>query len=75
MTTLTDEQREELQDTFEYNDLDGDGKIVQDEFVHMMEALGAGLSNEEARLGFAEIDTNDDGLIDFDEFVAWWMED
>ena len=75
MTTLTDEQREELQDTFQYNDMDGDGKIVPDEFVQMMEALGAGLSNAEARVGFAEIDSNDDGLIDFEEFVAWWMED
>ena len=30
---------------------------------------------EEAKVGFQDIDTNDDGLIDFQEFVAWWAED
>jgi Ca2+-binding EF-hand superfamily protein len=75
MTNLTEEQREELQESFEYNDFDGDGKIEPDEFVRMMQELGAGLSDRETRQGFAEIDTNDDGLIDFDEFVAWWTED
>ena len=75
MTKLTEEQREELQESFEYNDFDGDGKIEPDEFVRMMQELGAGMSDPEMRQGFAEIDTNDDGLIDFDEFVAWWLED
>jgi Ca2+-binding EF-hand superfamily protein len=74
MTKLTDERREELQESFEYNDVDGDGKIELDEFVRMMQELRAEVSNREARLGFGEIDTNDDGLIDFDEFVAWWTE-
>lgn len=75
MAKLTDEQREELQEGFEYNDFDGDGKIEFDEFVRMMQELDAGLSNREARQGFAEIDTNDDGLIDLEEFVAWWTEE
>ena len=75
MAKLTEDERDELEENFEYNDFDGDGKIEPDEFVRMMEELGAGLSEREARQGFAEIDTNDDGLIDFDEFVAWWTED
>jgi Ca2+-binding EF-hand superfamily protein len=31
------------------------------------------MSNNDIRTGFAEIDTDHDGAIEFDEFVAWWM--
>jgi hypothetical protein len=33
------------------------------------------MTEAEIRVGFDDIDTNDDGLIDFGEFVAWWTED
>jgi calmodulin len=75
MAKLTEEEREELRETFEYNDRDGDGRIQLDEFIEMLEELEAKTSDADARIGFAEIDTNDDGLIDFDEFVDWWIED
>ncbi len=74
-TDRNEEQLEELRETFEYNDRDGDGSIELDEFKVMLDELESGMSAEEARLGFRDIDTNDDGLIDFDEFVAWWAQD
>ena len=37
--------------------------------------LGHDAVFREIEIGFKDIDTNDDGLIDFDEFVAWWTED
>ena len=69
-----DEQLDELREAFEYNDRDGDGRIELEEFVLMLEELEAGMSAREARTGFNEIDSNDDGLVDFREFVAWWRE-
>jgi calmodulin len=75
MEKLSEEQREELLETFEYNDVDGDGKIQMDEFVQMLQELEWEISEREAHIGFQDIDTNDDGLIDFEEFVAWWTED
>ena len=75
MAKLTEEQLEELRETFEYNDLDADGMIELDEFLQMLEELEADTSKGDARIGFQEIDTNDDGLIDFEEFVDWWTED
>ena len=39
-----------------------------------MSALEAGLTAEECRIGFDEIDTDNDGAIDFEEFAAWWRE-
>jgi hypothetical protein len=41
----------------------------------MLEELEWEISEREAHVGFQDIDTNDDGLIDFEEFVAWWTED
>lgn len=70
---LTPEQYEELKESFEYNDLNGDGKIELDEFRRMLEALDAGVDAEEARVGFDAIDTDGDGGIEFDEFVDWWL--
>ena len=70
-----DDQLAELRETFEYNDRDADGRIGLEEFVVMLDELEAGISEREARVGFDDIDTNDDGLIDFREFAAWWRED
>jgi Ca2+-binding EF-hand superfamily protein len=33
------------------------------------------MSQEECRIGFAAIDRNRDGAIEFDEFLAWWQSD
>lgn len=75
MANLTEEQLEELRESFDYNDRDDDGQIELDEFVAMLDELGADVSDKEARIGFNDIDSNDDGLIDFDEFIAWWTDD
>jgi calmodulin/calcium-binding protein CML/plastin-2 len=75
MAKLTEDQLEELQETFEYNDLDADAMIEADEFIQMLQSLEAEITASEAHIGFQEIDTNDDGLIDFQEFVDWWTED
>ncbi len=74
-TPPTEEQLEELRETFDYNDRDDDGRIELDEFIDMLDELEAGMAEKEAKVGFNDIDTNDDGLIDFDEFVAWWTQD
>ena len=71
----SEEELDELRETFDYNDRDGDGLIEPDEFAAMLDELEADMSEAETRVGFREIDTNDDGKIDFGEFVAWWTED
>ena len=71
----SEEQLDELREAFDYNDRDGDGRIELSEFAAMLDELEADMSKQEIELGFQDIDTNDDQLIDFDEFVAWWTED
>ena len=73
MTELTPAKREELQESFDYNDPNGDGRIDYTEFVGLLEALNADIPDEQSRLGFGEIDSDRDGAIGFEEFVAWWV--
>jgi len=74
-TKPTEEELDELREAFDYNDRDTDGKIQLDEFSSMLDELEAEMSKSDIEIGFKDIDTNDDGLIDFEEFVAWWAED
>jgi len=74
-TKPTEEELDELREAFDYNDRDSDGKIQLDEFSSMLDELEAETSKSDIEIGFKDIDTNDDGLIDFEEFVAWWTED
>ena len=71
----TEEELDELREAFVYNDRDGDGRIQLDEFSARLDELEADMSAAEVEIGFKAIDTNDDGLVDFQEFVAWWGED
>ena len=71
----SEEQLDELREAFDYNDRDGDGRIELTEFSAMLDELEADMSKRETEIGFQDIDTNDDQLIDFNEFVAWWTED
>lgn len=75
MAKPSNDEIDELRETFDYNDRDGDGRIELDEFYEMLDELESDMSEREAKIGFEEIDTNDDGLIDFEEFVAWWTSD
>jgi calmodulin/calcium-binding protein CML/plastin-2 len=72
---LNEEELDELREAFDYNDRDGDGRIQLDEFSAMLDELEAEMTDGDVRIGFKDIDTNDDGLVDFEEFVAWWTED
>jgi calmodulin len=71
---LTEEEFEELEESFRYNDENSDGKIEFKEFLNMLKALEAGVSLEEARIGFHEIDSDNDGSIELDEFIDWWRD-
>jgi len=64
----------ELRENFTECDENGDGRIQYDEFVTLLNNIGAQTNEQENRLGFDEVDTDKDGSISFDEFVAWFSE-
>jgi calmodulin len=65
----------ELRKEFILADLDGDGRIDYREFQRLLQGLDADMSESEMKIGFDEVDTNRDGLIDCQEFVDWWSGD
>ncbi len=68
------EERKEVQALFAQADADDDRRINFIEFQELLENLESEMNADEARIGFDEIDTDGNGLIDSDEFLAWWQE-
>lgn len=66
---------EEIEELFEQNDTDGNGDIDFGEFTALVADLDPTMSRPVLTIGFRDIDTNKDGLINFDEFLEWWLAD
>ena len=66
---ISEEQRKELQDVFDQFDKDKDGKISGLELGNAMMSMGQNPTEEEINEMMREVDLNQDGKIDFDEFM------
>lgn len=64
----------EIREIFGHFDKNNNGKIERDEFVSLLEALDADLTEEQITAGLTELDKNENGVIDFQEFLDWWSE-
>jgi len=64
---------DEIRESFEFFDGDGDGQIDYMEFRRLLEAMGVDVTEEELDAGFAAVDQDVDGTIGFHEFAQWWM--
>lgn len=74
MKDLTSSQLEELKQSFDTVDSNGDGWIVATEFVGLLQRLDPQLSRDECLLAFEATDADGDGSISFEEFMTWWTE-
>jgi Ca2+-binding EF-hand superfamily protein len=74
MKDLTPTELEELRERFDTVDSNGDGWIVDKEFISLLQKLDADLSRDECLLAFEATDADGDGSISFEEFMGWWTE-
>jgi Ca2+-binding EF-hand superfamily protein len=69
---LSEKKVSEARKEFDYFDRDKNGQIELVEFIELLAVLSPKSKAKAAEEGFALIDTNDDGFIDFEEFLDWW---
>ena len=74
MTDTPPENKDELLRLFARFDGDGDGLIDESEFRKILQTLGEDSPDEVLSLEFAVIDANADGMAEFEEFRAWWLD-
>lgn len=48
--------------------------IDREEFEHLLDEIGAEMTDEQIAVGFAQIDTDGSGEIEFSEVVDWWKQ-
>ena len=66
---LDDEQMEEIKEAFNLFDTDNSGSIDVKELKAAMRALGFQVKKAEIRKLLVDIDKDDSGAVEFDEFV------
>jgi len=70
LALLTPHQLVEISSAFKNFDRDNDGHIEPGELKTVMSNVGMVLSDEQARALIAGVDTDGNGMIEFDEFVG-----
>eukprot|EP01052_Picozoa_sp_SAG31_P001234 SAG31_NODE_41_length_31342_cov_8.029286_24_plen_519_part_00 len=70
--SLTEQNRVEIKTIFDAVDKDKSGRLDSEEVRSAAMRLGRFLLPNEVEEGMAEMDTNGDGTVDFDEFADWW---
>jgi len=69
MNKVTDEKALEYKEAFSLFDKNGDGTISIKEFATVVRSLGLNPNEEELKVMVEEIDSNKNGIIEFNEFV------
>ncbi|MCB9745492.1 MAG: EF-hand domain-containing protein [Alphaproteobacteria bacterium] len=69
---LSEEELQELRETFDHYDRDKSGAIDVVELSSLIEALGMDISDEELEVAMMSLDADESGVIELDEFVDWW---
>lgn len=72
-TTLSPVQVAEIRKEFDFFDRDKNGLMELTEFIEMLTVLSPKTKASHVEEGFGMIDKNNDGSIDFDEFLQWWQ--
>lgn len=71
-TELSEKKIAEIRKDFDFFDQDKNGELELKEFIDLLTVLAPKTKASHVEEGFALIDKNGDGHIDFDEFLTWW---
>ena len=69
-----EETEQQVREAFAVLDADGSGALDMEEFKQVLTTEGdTPLSPAQVQAMFDAVDTNGNGLVEPDEFVAWWL--
>jgi len=69
----TTDSNVEILSAFLASDKDSDGLLDQEEFASLIAELESlEITSQNQQIWFSEIDANNDGFINFEEFSTWW---
>ncbi|MFK7830197.1 MAG: EF-hand domain-containing protein [Congregibacter sp.] len=74
MSEESTEQTQRIMKLFEHFDANDDGRIDESEFAAILSVLGWDSPRATQSLEFAAIDGDEDGLVEPDEFIGWWLD-
>ena len=69
---IESEKLDEIKEIFSHFDANKNKRIEVSEFRNLLVALGGELDDGEVEAGIEALDSNRNGTIEFDEFIAWW---
>lgn len=61
-----------LRERFDRFDADQNGAIDSSEFKNLIRSLGLSMTDTKAARAFLALDINQNGVIEYGEFHAWW---
>jgi hypothetical protein len=69
---MTMAERKKLKEIFKKHDKDNSGNLDLKEVEMMITELGGKISPEQLEAAVRQLDKNDNGTCDLDEFISWW---
>ena len=71
---LTENTIKAIRKIFDQFDLNKNGKIEKNELNNLCKVLGDPLTSSELECALYELDTNNSGLIEWEEFIQYWQD-
>ena len=72
--TFSADELADIQRAFDEFDTDKTNTISLNELIALSKRLGVEMSDKKGKAAMEALDTNKDGVLSFEEFVAWWGE-
>lgn len=68
----SDDERREIEEIFKHFDHDQNGTMEARELAKLLTTLGGDDAADELDAALDALDANQNGVIDFEEFLTWW---
>ncbi|XP_063429143.1 calmodulin-like [Mytilus trossulus] len=70
---ISEEQKQDIKDWFDRFDTDKDGKLSKEEITQLLRVVGNNPTDDDITQIFKEVDLDDSGLIDLEEFQTYYV--